>query len=93
MLCRMEYSRDEIKAGLNLLLECPWATAVAEQQHGSMAVFRKFHQEYEQESMMSRSFPTMTPTNRHIEKEAMHLRRLLKKKPQRISGCHVSSMI
>ena len=54
-LVRLGFNRTQLKQALDLLMDCPWGTASAEQQHASATVMKKFHPEYGTETLMLRS--------------------------------------
>ena len=96
-LLHIGFNRFAIKKALRLLLDCPWGTASAEQQHASATALRRHHPEYGTESLLLRS---LVHTLRHIlpgiteseQQEARHLNRLdalSRKNPQHVSGRHI----
>jgi len=96
-LVRLGFSRPQLKQALELVMDCPWGTASAEQQHASATLFKKFHPEYGMETLMLRSmlhsFRLLLPGAVEGEKQlASQLKRvqvLMAKKPERISGRHL----
>ena len=62
-LVHMGYNRVQLKQALALVLDCPWGTASAEQQHASATVVRKYHPEAGQETLLVRS---LMHTMRHV---------------------------
>eukprot|EP00974_Lingulodinium_polyedra_P072461 7012530-Lingulodinium_polyedra.AAC.1 len=50
-LVQHKCSRHAIKAGLKLLLDCPWGTATVEQQHSSASVMVRLHGMYELDTL------------------------------------------
>ena len=55
-LVRLGYNRGQLKKGISLLLDAPWGTSGAEQQHASATLLKKFHPEVGQDSLMERAF-------------------------------------
>ena len=50
------YPMGLLVSSIRLLNEVPWTTLPAEQMHGSLAVFRRWHPEFGVESLLSRAF-------------------------------------
>jgi hypothetical protein len=83
-----------LKQGLELLLDCPWSTASAEQQHASATLMKKYHKEYSTESLRLRSLghtlrlllPSLTPEEKQRQKAHTTLARLESKRPQHFGG-------
>eukprot|EP00974_Lingulodinium_polyedra_P055067 5296152-Lingulodinium_polyedra.AAC.1 len=55
-LLQVGYNMQQLKQGVELLMDCPWGTSSAEQLHASATIFRKFHPEYGTETLMVRAF-------------------------------------
>ena len=93
-LLRLGVDLKQVKQGLSLLLDCPWGTASAEQQHASGTIMRKFHPELGQESLMVRSLlhtlrhlmPQASREGRRLLRAQQALERLRQKNPERLSG-------
>ena len=65
-LVRFGYNRAQLKKGLSLLLDAPWGTSGAEQQHASATLLKKFHPEVGQDSVMEHAFlHTLRPQANH----------------------------
>lgn len=45
----------ELKAGIRLLMECPWATSTVEQQHASLQLVHRQHPDYHMQTLLLRA--------------------------------------
>jgi hypothetical protein len=93
-LVRLGFNRTQLKQGLDLIVDCPWGTASAEQQHASATIMKKFHPEYGMESLMLRSMlhsfrlllPGATEAEKQLSAQLQKVQKLMAKRPQCISG-------
>lgn len=93
----MGYNKVQLKLALDLLLDCPWGTASAEQQHASATLMKKFHPEYSEETLMVRSLihsarnllPVLSEEDSVLRKTATRVDKILEKKPQHLTGRQV----
>ena len=87
----------QILQGLELLLDCPWSTGSAEQQHASATMVRRQHPEYGLESVRIRAcvhslrllLPSKTNEEKQLAKQVSVLARLEAKQPSRLTGRHL----
>ena len=54
-LLRLGYNRQQLLAGLRLLLDAPWGTVAVDQQHASAEVIKRFHHEVGMETLLPKS--------------------------------------
>ena len=85
-------SRHQLKAGLDLLLDAPWATAATEQGHAMGALVKRMHHEIGQHSLVARAMvygftklmPTLTQEEKLVAKLKGDLAKLEKKNPDKV---------
>ena len=95
-LLSMGYSARKVEMTIGLLGEIPWTTLVAEQQHGSLAQFKRHHPEYGPLTLVTRAFvmqlSRLLPGPSQDEKRLATLVRRLGKidasNPAKASGRH-----
>ena len=63
-LMRQGFNRSQLVAAVKLMSGINWSTMAVEQQHGTMALLRRYHPEYSAPTLLARTF-------------LMHVRRLL----------------
>jgi hypothetical protein len=93
-LLQLNFNRHDIQQGLELLLDCSWGTASAEQQHASATLVKKFHREIGTEGLLVRSLLHSmrhllcqpTTEERHMERLGRQVAKLQAKQPQNIQG-------
>ena len=54
-LLHMKYNRPQLIQAVRLIGEIPWTSLTAEQQHGSLAQFHRWHPEYGVDTLVSRA--------------------------------------
>jgi hypothetical protein len=54
-LLQLRYNRRDLTAGLELILDCPWGIASAEQQHASATLVKKHHKAIGTETLLGRA--------------------------------------
>lgn len=96
-LLRIGFPLAQLRAAVQLLGEIGWATLPAEQQHGSLAVLKKWHPEYTREALIGRAFilqlcrllPSQSQEEKMLARLNLQIRRLEAKQPQKAqSGRH-----
>ena len=93
-LLQLKFDRDDIQQGFQLLLNCSWGTAGAEQQHASAALVKQFHREIGNDMLLVRSLLhsirhlSCQPTaeERQLERLERQVAKLQVKKPQRLQA-------
>lgn len=88
------WSRQDIKQGLVLLLECPWSTRCAEQLHASLSLMKRYHPDGGQESLMVRAgihsirllLPELSMLQKKEQRCCDRLSRLSRRQPEKIFG-------
>lgn len=93
-LLHLGFNKNQIKQGLELVLDAPWGTASAEQQHASATLIKKHHKEYNTETLRLRSLchtlrlilPTISVEDKQIHKAQASLAKLSSKRPQNFGG-------
>ena len=93
-LLQIGYSRETIKAGLDLLLDAPWGTSVTEQAHAMAAVVKRMHAEIGAGSLLTRAFvggfrkilPSQTAEERQLSAQKKKLASLITNLPARTGG-------
>ena len=93
-LLQLNFNRDDIQQGLQLLLDCSWGTASAEQQHASATLVKKFHREIGTDVLLVRSLLHSirhllcqpTAEERQLERLERQVAKLQVKKPQRLQA-------
>ena len=88
------FSRQKIKDGLRLLLECPWGTASAEQQHASGTLVKKHHAEIGMDTLCLRALvhtmrlilPSRSMEEKMLDREHRRLCALMSRNPAKVSG-------
>jgi hypothetical protein len=96
-LLHMGFNRHDVQEGLKLLLDCPWSTASAEQQHASATLVKKFHHEVGTDVLLVRSMLHATrhllgqpsAQDRKLEKLERQVAKLQAKRPQKLSARHL----
>ena len=96
-LMHMGYNKQQLVAGVNLLMQCSWSTSTAEQLRASAALARRHHPDYQPESLVVRSFvhslrgllPGISPEARQWQKSMHGLQALQARQPERINGRHI----
>ena len=95
-LLQADFNIEQLKGVVRCLAEVGWTSLVAEQQHGSLAAFRKHHAEYGTETLITRSFlmqvsrllPKQSAEDRRISSTLRRLRKLESSDPSKASGRH-----
>ena len=96
-LLHLGFSRKQLKAVLQLLLEIPWSTMIVEQMHACMSAVHRHHPEYAAEVLIARSFllmlrkllPHMTEDEKHLERLYSELCKLNRRQPGKTQGRHL----
>ena len=92
------FNHTMLAQGLRLLLEVPWGTVAAEQQHASATLMKKHHKELTTETLRLRAFahsmkhlfPETSSAQEHkLRKTMKRLDKLASKRPQSIGGRQV----
>ena len=87
----------QLVMAVKLLGEIPWSSMPAEQQHGSLAAFRRWHPGYGMETIgtramlhqMSRLLPAVSEDQKMIAKINGRIRKLEAACPERVGGRHI----
>ena len=95
-LMQVGFPRQQLIATVRLMAEIGWTTLPAEQQHGSLAAFRKAHPQYGMETLVSRTFmllisrlmPSRSIEDKQLEKLSRDIHRLSAKNPDKAHGRH-----
>ena len=93
-LMHLGYNKNQIKQGLDLVLDAPWGTASAEQQHASATLIMRHHKDYNTETLRLRSLchtlrlllPSFSAEEKQIQKAQASLAKLSSKRPQHFGG-------
>jgi len=93
-LLHLGFNKHQLKQGLELLLDCPWGTASAEQQHASATATKRLHEEYSTESLRLKSLghtlrlllPSSSAEEKQLQKARASIGKLESKKPQHLGG-------
>ena len=96
-LLQEDHPRPQLVEAVQLLGQCPWSSMPAEQQHASVALLHRNHQEYEMPQLICRALlhqaVRLLPHQSKIDKQ---LARVMKKMakvqravPQRAGGSHM----
>ena len=97
-LCTHGFNQEMVSQGLRLLLEVPWGTVAAEQQHASATIMKKHHKELTTETLRLRAFahsmkhlfPDPPSANEKKVRQTMQkLEKLASKRPQNTGGRQV----
>ena len=96
-LLQRGHSPVVLRKVVELLGECPWSSMPAEQQHASVALLHRWHQEYGLEQLISRSLlhqtvrllPSESKTDKLMSKICKKMDRLDGKMPHRANGSHM----
>lgn len=91
-LLRLGYNRQQLLAGLQLLLDAPWGTVAVEQQHASAAVIKRFHHEVGMETLLPKSLvhsmqkllPKASPAAKSIAELRGSIHKLKSRQPSRV---------
>ena len=94
ILLHAGFSKVQLELTVRLLGEIGWATVPAEQQHGSLAAFRRWHPEYGTETLLSRTMisylarllPGQSSEEKRIAKVVQLLRAASKRQPEKAGG-------
>jgi hypothetical protein len=93
-LTRLGFPMTQLVTVVSLLGEIPWTTLPAEQQHGSMAIMRRWHPEVGAQTLASRAFllqlrrlmPSMSREEKQVHVISKSLQALLRKQPEKAAG-------
>ena len=93
-LLQRGFNTRQLVQGLELLGDCSWGTASAEQQHASATIVKKHHQEYSSDSLMLRAlahamrhlWPQPSREDKQIAKLQKEIASLESRKPQHYGG-------
>lgn len=96
-LLQLGWNAEVLKEAVGLLAEVAWGTKVAEEQHASAAVVTKYHPEMSEDAVCIRAFlhtcrnflPTLSDSERHLQRMELRLQSLERKRPQNIRGRQV----
>ena len=96
-LLQAGYSRDKIKAGLELLLDAPWATAATEQGHSMGALVKRMHPECGLPSIITRSMlggfrkllPRLSAEQIQVNKLRAKLSKMSKRNTELVGARHI----
>ena len=91
LLMQMGFPSEQLVRTLQLLGEISWSSMVAEQQHGSLATLKRYHPEYQTETLVGRAqvmmlwrlLPKPSQEERTLFQIEQQLARLARKIPQR----------
>ena len=91
------YPKLQLQQVVELLAECPWSSMPAEQQHASVALLHRWHQEYGAEQLLSRALlhqvvrllPRPSKLDRQITRVIAKYHKTQAKNPLRASGSHM----
>ena len=90
-LAKFGYNRKKLKLGLDLLLDCNWATGATEQAHGMAATVKKFHSELHAEMLIARAMVSgvnrLLPSLSSEEKQELKLLASLESQNQKNPNC------
>ncbi len=93
-LLQFGFSSLQLESVLDLMADAPWSTLPAEQQHGSLAVLRRWHPEYSTTTLSARALlvqlrrllPTFQKMSGKLARLARQLDRTLSKNPTKSGG-------
>ena len=86
--------RQELIATVQALGQAGWTSAPAEQQHGSLAVFHRWHLEYGVDALLTRAhllqvsrlLPCQTADEKRIARLVRTIEKMRKKMPEKAGG-------
>ena len=87
----------QLVEAVQLLAECPWSSMPAEQQHASVALLHRHHQEYEVNQLICRALlhqavrvlPHQSKIDKQVAKVCKKMEKVQRAVPQRASGSHM----
>ena len=93
-LLQLGFSSRQLESVLELMADAPWSTLPAEQQHGSLAVLRRWHPEYSTTTLSARALllqlrrllPTVSEDERQMARLSCKLNRALSRNPDKSHG-------
>ena len=96
-LLKMKISPAHLNAGLDLLLDAPWATAATEQGHAMGALAKRMHHELGQHALVSRAMvfgftkllPAQTQEEKAVARMKAELAKLERRVPDRVHARHM----
>ena len=96
-LLKMKISPAHLNAGLDLLLDAPWATAATEQGHAMGALVKRMHHELGQHALVSRAMvfgftkllPAQTQEEKAVARMKAELAKLERRVPDRVHARHM----
>jgi hypothetical protein len=96
-LCRMGFSRVQIRKGVALLGNSPWTTLTTEQFHGSAASLMRLHPEYSTSTLRCRAFilslnrlmPRPSAEEKSVAALQKKLEALQRRQPEKAGGRHL----
>ena len=95
-LIQMGFSIEQLVSTLELVADIGWTTLPAEQQHGSLAVLRRWHPEYGQDTLVARALlvhicrllPSMSQEEKQLARLSKQLDKALARSPEKAGGRH-----
>ena len=92
-----EVPLPQLRKVVQLLAECPWSSMPAEQQHASVALLHRWHQEYGLTQLLSRAMlhqtvrllPTSSKLDKQLSRLCQKMQKLERAVPERASGSHM----
>ena len=93
-LLQTDYPEESLVRVLDLLAEVPWTSLPAEQQHGSLAVLRRWHKDYSAGTLVSRGLlhqvarliPSPSDDEKRMHKLLRRLTAIATAHPQKAGG-------
>ena len=96
-LLQAKFSPAQLNAGLDLLLDAPWATAATEQGHAMGALVKRMHHELGQHALVARAMvfgftkvlPAQTQEEKTVAKLKAELVKLERRAPDKVHAKHM----
>ena len=96
-LMKASFPRHQLVGTVKLLGECPWTSLPAEQQHGSLALLKRWHPDYGMDTLITRALlmqvarmlPGMTESEKQVSQLMRKIQKLQAANPDKASGRQV----